>query len=83
MTKAENKAAARDYQQQKLSEMAQAIYNERVTADLIELDRLRRYLIFTSESGGPREALLSAIDDYVEALTGDQRTLHGQNSSIG
>jgi hypothetical protein len=42
-----------------------------------------RYLIFKSESGGPREALLSAIDDYVEALTGDRRKLHDRGSSIG
>jgi hypothetical protein len=55
-----------------------------VNADLIELDRLRRYLIFRSEAGGPREALLLAIDNYVEALTGDRGKLHDQgHSSIG
>jgi hypothetical protein len=83
MTKAENRAAARAYPQQKLREMAEEIRRDRVNADLVELDRLLCYLIFKSESGGPREALLSAIDDYVEALTGDRRALHGQNSSIG
>lgn len=83
MTKAENRAAARAYREQKLREMAQEIQQARVDADLVELDRLRRYLTYKSESGGPREALLSAIDDYVEALTGDRRTLHGQGHGIG
>jgi hypothetical protein len=83
MTEAENRAAARAYRQQKLHEMAQEIHKDRVNADLIELDRLRRYLLFKSASGGPRETLLSAIDDYVEALTGDWRALHGQGHSIG
>jgi hypothetical protein len=38
MTKAENRANARDYQQQKLREMTQQIQDERVAADLVELD---------------------------------------------
>jgi hypothetical protein len=83
MTKAENRNAARAYHQQKMRDMADYIHKNRVNADLAELNRLRRYLIFKTESGGPREALLSAIDDYVEALTDDRRRLHGQNSSIG
>ena len=83
MTKPENRAAARAYRGQKLRELAQEIHKARVAADLAELDRLRRYLIFKSESGGPREALLSAIDDYVEALTGDRSKLHERHSSIG
>jgi uncharacterized protein YcgI (DUF1989 family) len=83
MTKAENRAAARAYHQQKLREMAQAIHKERVNADLVELERVRRYLIFKSETGRPRDALLSAIDDYVEALTGDRNGLHERHSSIG
>jgi len=78
MTKAENRAAARAYQQQKLREMAQQVQQERINADLVELDRLRNYLIFKSKTGCPSEALRSAIDDYVEALTGDRRALHGQ-----
>jgi hypothetical protein len=84
MTKAENRAAARAYRQQKMREMAQRIRDERAAADLVELDRLRRYLIFKSESERPREPLLSAIDDYVEALTGDRNKLHDHgHSSIG
>jgi hypothetical protein len=34
-------------------------------------------------SGVPHHDLTKAIDDYVERLTGDRRTLHGQNHSIG
>jgi hypothetical protein len=84
MTKAENRAAARAYQQQRMRELAQQIQSERAASDLAELDKLRRYLIFKSESGGPREALLAAIDDYVEALTGDRSKLHEHgHSSIG
>jgi hypothetical protein len=84
MTKAENKAAARAYHEQKLREMARAIHKERVAADLAELDKLRRYLILDSRTDGPRKALLSAIDDYVEALTGDRKKLHDHgHSSIG
>jgi hypothetical protein len=60
--------------------MAREVHKDRVNADLAELDKLRRYLISKSESGGLREELLAAIDDYVEALTGDRRALHGQNS---
>jgi hypothetical protein len=84
MTKAESRAASRAYQQQKLQDMAREVQQQRVNADLAELDRLRRYLIFKSESGGPRDALLSAIDDYVDALTGDRNKLHDHgHSSIG
>ena len=36
-----------------------------------------------STAGGPREALLSAIDDFVEALTGDRSKLHDHGHSIG
>jgi len=36
-----------------------------------------------TETGGPREALLSAIDDYVEAITGDRNGLHERHGSIG
>jgi hypothetical protein len=83
MTKAENKAAAKAYRQQKLQDMAREIHAERVKADLAELERLQKYLIFESATGCPSDALRSAIDDYVEALTGDRTALHSRSSSIG
>jgi hypothetical protein len=83
MTKAENRAAARAYHRQKMQDLAREVHQQRVNADLAELGRLLHYLLFKSQSGGPREALLSAIDDYVEALTGDRRALHDHGSSIG
>ena len=72
MTKAENRAAAKAYRQQKLQEMADRIRTERIDADLAELGRLRQYLIFESQMNAAREPLITAIDDYVEALTGDR-----------
>jgi hypothetical protein len=79
MTKTENRAAAKAFhqeQERKRREEARAIA---VAADLEQLDRLRRYLI----SREPARELLDAIDDYVEKLTGDRRTLHDQNHGIG
>ena len=71
MTKAENRAAAKAWHEErmrKLDEQAEAV---RVKKDLAELDRLRRYLIFGTQArrGGNREKLMAAIDDYVEEMT--------------
>jgi hypothetical protein len=54
-----------------------------VAADLEQLDKLRHYLIFHTKARVPARELLDAIDDHVGKLTGDRRTLHGQNHSIG
>jgi hypothetical protein len=51
--------------------------------DLEQLDKLRSYLILHTKAREPARELIDAIDDYVEKLTGDRRTLHGQNHSIG
>jgi hypothetical protein len=83
MTKAENRAAARAYQQEKMRKLGEAIEAERVKADLEQLQKLRDYLIFKSRTGVPGRPLIDAIDDYVEKLTGDRRSLHAQNHSIG
>lgn len=83
MTQAENRAAARAFreqQEQKRREEARAIA---VAADLEPLRVMRQYLIFKTQAGVPATDLISAIDDYVEKLTGDRRTLHGQNHNIG
>jgi hypothetical protein len=83
MTKAENRAAAKAYRQQKLKEMADEIQAERIEADLVELDRLRHYLILGSQTRVSRQPLITAIDDYVEALTGDRHKLHTRVHSAG
>ncbi|KGT80363.1 hypothetical protein MA20_07075 [Bradyrhizobium japonicum] len=41
-----------------------------VKAHLAELDRLRKYLISRKKTGEPACELVSAIDGYVEKLTG-------------
>jgi hypothetical protein len=63
--------------------MADQIRTERINADLVELGRLRHYLIFGSQTPVSRELLITAIDDYVEALTGDRDRLQNQNHSTG
>jgi hypothetical protein len=83
VTKAENRATAKAFheeQERKRREEARAIA---VAADLEQLDALRRYLIFHTKARVPARELIDAIDDYVEKLTGDRRTLHSQNHSIG
>jgi hypothetical protein len=47
------------------------------------LQKLRDYLIHKSRTAVPGRPLIDAIDDYVEKLTGDRRSLHAQNHSIG
>ena len=54
-----------------------------VAADLEEIRRLRRYLILGTKARLPATELLTAIDDYVEKLTGDRTTLHAPRHSIG
>ncbi|CUU16856.1 hypothetical protein CDS [Bradyrhizobium sp.] len=58
---------------------------ERVKADLAELDRLRRYLIFGTQARrfGNREKHLATIDDYVEEMTGERTAPHVKNHQRG
>ena len=83
MTKAENRAAAKAYQQEKLQRWRDEAHAKAVAEDLEQLDKLRRYLIFSRKVAVPGRDLVDAIDDYVEKLTGDRRTLHAGSSSIG
>ena len=83
MTKAENRAAAKAYQQEKLQRWRDEAHARAVAEDLEQLDKLRRYLIFSRKVAVPGRDLVDAIDDYVEKLTGDRRTLHAGSSSIG
>lgn len=83
MTKAENRAAAKAYHQERMRKLNDEARAADIVADLAELDRLRRYLIFGRRShGADAEKLRSAIDDYVEQLTGDRTALHAKPSGI-
>jgi len=83
MTKTENRAAAKAFRQQRDQARHKERQTQAIAADLEELRRLRHYLIFKKKAGVPHYDLTKAIDDYVERLTRDRRTLHGQNHSIG
>jgi hypothetical protein len=83
MTKAENRAAAKAYQQEQKRKLDEEIRAQHVAADLNALNRLRNYLIFDSRTVVSGQPLIDAIDDYVEKLTGDRTTLHAQSCSIG
>ena len=82
MTKAENRAAAKAYHQEKLRRSRDEAHAQAVSADLEELRRLRDYLIFRAKVRIPHFDLTKAIDDYVEQLTGDRRALHAPHHSI-
>ncbi|WLB58478.1 hypothetical protein [Bradyrhizobium japonicum] len=80
MTKAENRAAAKAWHQERMRKRDEEARVADIAADLAELDRLRRYLIFGRRAhGADAEKLRSAIDDYVEQLTGDRTALHVKN----
>jgi hypothetical protein len=83
MTKTENRAAARAYHRERLQKHRDESHAQAVAADLEELRRIRDYLIFRRKIGVPHQDLINAIDDYVELLTGDRRTLHAPHHSIG
>jgi hypothetical protein len=83
MTKAENRAAAKAYQQEKELRWREEARAAAVAADMEQLRRIRHYLIFDKKAGVPHDDLTKAIDDYVEKLTGDRRALHAPHHSIG
>ncbi|WP_426413465.1 hypothetical protein [Bradyrhizobium ganzhouense] len=82
MTKAENRAAAKAYHLERMRKLDEEARAKAVEAELVELDRLRRYLIRERTLGCGRP-LIDAIDDYVEQLTGDRTALHAKPSNIG
>ncbi|WP_426615241.1 hypothetical protein [Bradyrhizobium sp. McL0616] len=82
MTKAENRAAAKAYHQERMHWRAEEVRAAAVKAELVELDRLRSYLI-KNMTLGFREPLINAIDDYVEQITGDRTALHTKNHKCG
>jgi hypothetical protein len=83
MTKADNRAAAKAYAAEKERKFQEERRKEAAAADLKELGALRHYLMFDLKSGLSPDALIKAIDDFAERLTGDRRALHAKNHSIG
>ena len=83
MTKTENRAAAKAFREEQERKRREEARAEAVQADLAELAKLRNYLIFHAKADVPAQALIDAIDDHVEKLTGDRRALHTQNHPIG
>lgn len=83
MTKSENRAAAKAFREEQERKRRELARQEAVNSDLEQLDALRKYLIFKKRSDVPAQELISAIDDYVEKLTGDRTALHSKSSSIG
>jgi hypothetical protein len=73
MTKAENRAAAKAYQEEKQRKWRDEAHAAAVAADLEQLAALRKYLIFGKKAGASAQDLIDAIDDYAEKLTGDRR----------
>ncbi|APG10484.1 hypothetical protein BKD09_19325 [Bradyrhizobium japonicum] len=85
MTKAENRAAAKAHHKELMRKIYEEAEVERVKADLAELDRLRRDLIFGTQARrfGNREKQLATVDDYVEEMTGERTALHAKNHQRG
>lgn len=81
MTKAENRAAAKAWHEERQRQRAAEARAEAVKVELVELDRFRRYLM-QSRLGHTR-SLIDAIDNYAEQITGDRTVLHAKSSSIG
>jgi hypothetical protein len=72
MTKAENRVAAKAWHAGREAERRAMARTDAAKADLAELDRLRRYLIFNLRSSVDRQALIDAIDDFAEKVTPDR-----------
>lgn len=81
MTKAENRAAAKGWHEERERQRRELARTEAVKAELVELDRFRRYLV-QSRLGHTRP-MIDAIDDYAEQITGDRTAQHAKSSSIG
>jgi hypothetical protein len=83
MTKAESRAAAKAWHAEREAARRAIARADAAEVDLAELDRLRRYLIFSMKSRVNGRPLIDAIDDLAEKLTGDRTALHAKRHSIG
>jgi hypothetical protein len=83
MTKAENRAAAKAYRQEKERRWREEARAAAVAADLEEMRKLWHYLIFHAKAHVPTRGLIDAIDDHAEKLIGDRRVLHAPHHNIG
>lgn len=81
MTKAENRAAAKAWHEERMRQRAAESRVQAVKAELAELDRFRRYPM--QGRLGHTRLLIDAIDGYAEQITGDRTALHAKSSSIG
>jgi hypothetical protein len=68
MTKAENRAAAKAYQEEKHRKWREEAHAAAVAADLRATRRPPEYLIFDRKAGVSADSLIKAIDDYAEKL---------------
>lgn len=82
MTKAENRAAAKAWHEERERQRRELARTEAVKAELVELDRLRCYLMKNITLGHTRP-LIETIDDYVEYITGDRTSLHTPHHKCG
>lgn len=80
MTIKANRAAARAYAAEREQERAEAIDRENVAHDMAKLDELRSFLIFKKKTAVDTQALLDAIDDHAEKLTGDRTALWAKDA---
>lgn len=83
MTKTANRAAAKAYQAEQRDKLQAEARQRAAAADLAELNRLRRYLIFNKQSAAPADDLVKAIDAFAERITGDPCALYERLHSIG
>jgi hypothetical protein len=76
MTKAENRAAAKAYMQEKLEREREERLRQDIAADLEQLRVFRNYFLRERKVWSINSAtLISLIDDYAERLTGRRDAL--------
>lgn len=78
MSKADAKAYAKYIEEQRRYEATRLEQRRH----LAELEKLRRYLIYTPINRVSSEKLIAAIDDFAGELTGDRTALHDKGHSI-